>query len=73
MCLLGIFNKLWCTDINLPKCIISRDVVFNEAEVLKKQDRSKASVKQVLKFDEFYFNIELKIDQLIKFQYEIIS
>ncbi|KAH9782268.1 hypothetical protein KPL71_008823 [Citrus sinensis] len=27
--------KLWCTDFKPPKAIISRDVVFNEAEVCK--------------------------------------
>ena len=27
--------KLWCTDLKPPKAIISRDVVFNEAEMLK--------------------------------------
>ena len=25
--------NLWCTDFKPPKAIISRDVVFNEAEV----------------------------------------
>ena len=26
--------KLWCTDLNPPKCILSRDVIFNEGAVL---------------------------------------
>ncbi|KAH9801561.1 hypothetical protein KPL71_001082 [Citrus sinensis] len=27
--------KLWCTDLNPPKCIISRDVIFNEKAALE--------------------------------------
>ncbi|KAH9671115.1 hypothetical protein KPL70_017228 [Citrus sinensis] len=46
----GVFNgypegvkgyKLWCTDFKPPKAIISRDVVFNEAEVCKHLEASK--------------------------------
>ncbi|KAH9705463.1 hypothetical protein KPL70_011882 [Citrus sinensis] len=29
--------RLWCTDFKPPKCIISRDVTFNEAEMLNKR------------------------------------
>ncbi|KAH9704628.1 CCHC-type domain-containing protein [Citrus sinensis] len=29
--------KIWCTDVNPPKCIISRDVIFNEKELIKSQ------------------------------------
>ncbi|KAH9697287.1 hypothetical protein KPL71_023550 [Citrus sinensis] len=29
--------KLWCTDLNPPKCIISRDVKFNEKAALEMQ------------------------------------
>ncbi|KAH9702699.1 hypothetical protein KPL70_010850 [Citrus sinensis] len=28
--------KLWCTEMKPPKCIVSRDVVFNESEMLMK-------------------------------------
>ena len=27
--------KVWCTDLNLPKCIVSMDVVFNERSLMK--------------------------------------
>ncbi|KAH9649106.1 hypothetical protein KPL70_025861 [Citrus sinensis] len=27
--------KLWCTDLKPPRCMVSRDVVFNEQEMLK--------------------------------------
>ncbi|KAH9744680.1 hypothetical protein KPL70_003806 [Citrus sinensis] len=27
--------RLWCTDLKPPRCIVSRDVVFNEQEMLK--------------------------------------
>ena len=29
--------KIWCTDINPPKCIISRDVIFNEEDLMPKR------------------------------------
>ena len=29
--------KIWCTYINPPKCIISRDLIFNEKELISKQ------------------------------------
>ena len=29
--------RLWCTDFKLPKCIISRDVTFNEVVMLNKR------------------------------------
>ena len=28
--------RLWCIDLKPPKCIISRDVTFNELEILNK-------------------------------------
>ncbi|KAH9668238.1 hypothetical protein KPL70_021339 [Citrus sinensis] len=28
--------KIWCTDLRPPKCIISRDVIFNEDELIRK-------------------------------------
>ncbi|KAH9716107.1 Integrase catalytic domain-containing protein [Citrus sinensis] len=31
--------KLWCTEIRPPKCIVSRDVVFNESEMLMKRHK----------------------------------
>lgn len=46
--------KLWCTDLNLPKCVISRDVVFNKnvafkikgfAEHVNNDDRDKTWVQ----------------------------
>ena len=27
--------RLWCTDLKPPRCIVSRDVIFNEQEMLK--------------------------------------
>ncbi|KAH9687674.1 hypothetical protein KPL70_014852 [Citrus sinensis] len=27
--------KIWCTDLKPPKCIVSRDVVFNEGSLMK--------------------------------------
>lgn len=26
---------LWCTDLKPPRCIISKDVIFNEAKILR--------------------------------------
>ena len=28
--------KIWCTDLKPPKCIISKDVIFNEDELVRK-------------------------------------
>ena len=28
--------KIWCTDLRPPKCIISKDVIFNEDELIRK-------------------------------------
>ena len=28
--------KIWCIDLRPPKCIISRDVIFNEDELIRK-------------------------------------
>ncbi|KAH9770981.1 hypothetical protein KPL71_012549 [Citrus sinensis] len=41
--------KLWCTDFKPPKAIISRDVVFNEAEVYKHSEASKTESNHHMK------------------------
>lgn len=28
--------KIWCTNLSPPRCLISRDVVFNEDQLLRK-------------------------------------
>ena len=36
--------KLSCTDLKPPKCIISKDVIFNESEMLKNQGAAQGKI-----------------------------
>ena len=44
--------RLWCTDFKPPKCIISRDVTFNEAEMLNKRKSFELKEKKPKAEDE---------------------
>ncbi|KAH9649101.1 hypothetical protein KPL70_025857 [Citrus sinensis] len=37
--------KIWCTDLSPPKCIISRDVTFNEKELLNQKSAQQPTKK----------------------------
>ncbi|KAH9706111.1 hypothetical protein KPL70_012113 [Citrus sinensis] len=51
--------KLWCTDFKPPKCIISRDVTFSEAEMLNKRKSSEIKEKKPEAEDEIIqFEVE---------------
>ncbi|KAH9681219.1 hypothetical protein KPL71_026889 [Citrus sinensis] len=51
--------RLWCTDFKPPKCIISRDVTFNEAEMLNKRRSSEIKEKKPEAEDEkIQFEVE---------------
>ncbi|KAH9763957.1 hypothetical protein KPL70_001353 [Citrus sinensis] len=52
--------KLWCTDMKPPKAIISRDVVFNEAEMLQQSVSLKTTNAELKDKDErSYLEVEL--------------
>ncbi|KAH9768873.1 Integrase catalytic domain-containing protein [Citrus sinensis] len=53
--------KLWCTDLNLSKCIISRDVIFNEGAILENKKPAGDSQHGV---DEKTSN-QLEVEQII--------
>ena len=51
--------RLWCIDFKPPKCIISRDVTFNEAEMLNKRRSSEIKEKKPKVEDEkILFEVE---------------
>ncbi|KAH9754460.1 hypothetical protein KPL71_015451 [Citrus sinensis] len=51
--------RLWCTDFKPPKCIISRDVTFNEAEMLNKGRSSEFKEKNPeAEDDKIQFEVE---------------
>lgn len=52
--------KLWCIDMKPPKAIISRDVVFNEAEMLQHSASLKTTNAELKDKDErSYLEVEL--------------
>ncbi|KAH9684927.1 hypothetical protein KPL70_013734 [Citrus sinensis] len=51
--------RLWCTDFKPPKCIISRDVTFNDAEMLNKRRSSALKEKNPeTEDDKIQFEVE---------------
>ena len=50
--------KLWCTDLSPPKCIISRDVIFNEEIVLIKKTLNKDVEPQTKTLESIQFEVE---------------
>ncbi|KAH9722896.1 Integrase catalytic domain-containing protein [Citrus sinensis] len=51
--------KIWCTNINPPKCIISRDVIFNEEELIPKKPVKRKSEEEAKGLDTHQFEVEL--------------
>ena len=52
--------ELWCTDLKPPRAIISRDVVFNEAEMLQNTTQPKTMIiKLGDRNQKFHFEVEL--------------
>lgn len=47
--------KLWCTDLSLPRCIISRDVKFNEEAVVESVQKDSVKADQV---PDTHFEVE---------------
>lgn len=39
---------MWCTNLNPPRCIISRDVIFNEGDVLEKKKLAEKELRKDL-------------------------
>ncbi|KAH9752684.1 hypothetical protein KPL71_014795 [Citrus sinensis] len=51
--------RLWCVDLKPPKCIISRDVIFNESEMLKNQTSTQSSIQKIPSAETPHFEVEL--------------
>ncbi|KAH9650266.1 hypothetical protein KPL70_026310 [Citrus sinensis] len=51
--------KISCTDINPPKCIISRDVISNEEELISKKPVKRKSEEEEKVFDIHQIEVEL--------------
>ena len=51
--------KIWCTDVNPPKCIISRDVTFNEEELISKKHVQRNSEEDAKGLDTHQIEVEL--------------
>ncbi|KAH9696398.1 hypothetical protein KPL71_023151 [Citrus sinensis] len=51
--------KLWCVDLKSPKCIISRDVIFNESEMLKSQTSAQSTIQKISGAETPHFEVEL--------------
>ncbi|KAH9682243.1 hypothetical protein KPL71_027274 [Citrus sinensis] len=51
--------KLWCVDLKPPKCIISRDVIFNEFDMLKSQTSSQSIIQKIPRAETPHFEVEL--------------
>ncbi|KAH9754884.1 Integrase catalytic domain-containing protein [Citrus sinensis] len=50
--------KIWCTDLSPHKCIVSRDVVFNEQLVLSKEKSVENAEPQSKTDDTIQFEVE---------------
>lgn len=58
--------KVWCTDFKLPKCIISRDVIFHEIIMIKgvaNLDKKNYEVTNRVKIAEFKMELIGKKDE----------
>ncbi|KAH9754237.1 hypothetical protein KPL71_015385 [Citrus sinensis] len=51
--------KLWCVDLKPPKYIISRDVIFNESEMLKNQTSAQSTIQKIPGAETPHFDVEL--------------
>ncbi|KAH9722760.1 Integrase catalytic domain-containing protein [Citrus sinensis] len=51
--------KLWCVDFKPPRCIISRDVIFNESEMLKNQTSAQSTIQKIPGAETHHFEVEL--------------
>ena len=50
--------KLWCSELTPPRCITSRDVVFNEEVVLSASNPVKAAESQDKSIDSIQVEVE---------------
>ena len=50
--------KLWCTDLSPPRCIISRDVIFNEETVLRKKPQYNDAEPQAKTLESIQFKVD---------------
>ncbi|KAL9422495.1 hypothetical protein AB3S75_034714 [Citrus x aurantiifolia] len=50
--------KLWCTDLTPPRCIISREVIFNEGSVLSKKPLPKDAEPKTKSLESVQFEVE---------------
>lgn len=58
--------KIWCIDLNPPKCIISRDVIFNENELAVKRQPIEETNFDTKTFEIVEFEVEASGHKSIK-------
>ncbi|KAH9694912.1 Integrase catalytic domain-containing protein [Citrus sinensis] len=51
--------KIWCTDLSPPRCIISRDVTFNEKELLNQKSAQQPTKEDTETGKKQQFEVEL--------------
>lgn len=57
---------MWCIDLNPPKCIISRDVIFNENELIVKRQPIEETNFDTKTFEIVEFVVEASGHKSIK-------
>lgn len=57
---------MWCIDLNPPKCIISRDVIFNENELAVKRQPIEETNFDTKTFEIVEFEVEASSHKSIK-------
>ena len=50
--------KIWCTNLSPPKCIISRDVIFNEDELIHKTQLVEVTNSDLKTLEILEFEVE---------------
>lgn len=58
-------NRLWCLEPGYKKCIISKDVIFDESYMAKLQTYS---ASQIATSDKTQFQVELSFDRRVKLE-----
>ncbi|KAH9697198.1 hypothetical protein KPL71_023512 [Citrus sinensis] len=62
--------RLWCIDLKPPKCIISRDVTFNESEILNK---SKTTESEEYKSEIRPWSVQFEVESHEKENTELVT
>ncbi|KAH9779095.1 hypothetical protein KPL71_007588 [Citrus sinensis] len=53
--------KVWCTDLNPPRCIVSRDIVFNEGGLIKDSEAAEDENEKSRSKDRLELEVESSV------------